>query len=255
MKSLYFYKGFTLLETIVSVAILAIVIVGPLAALSNSSSYARQSKDSMTASYIAEEAIELLENRYDSLYLLCKKQPEIALCTPQVGETSGNVSWRLFKEQLNSKDNLGIPNGQPSCFKKKEDGSDDNPAGCSYDFESMTGAVESVPVRYLTTDTECPYLVEITTKAVVGGGETETLRKSVRSYVCKGIAGHITGAISTSTRVFSRSVTLEALPTFETGSMFTQYNDDIRVTSTVNFRGVNGFTYAVRVVRFMHSQP
>lgn len=255
-------QGFTLLETLTAVAILATIIVGPLAVIVSSSSYARQTKDAVVATYLAEESIELLENQYDSLYLLCKKQPENVLCTPLTGENSGNTSWRLFKERLNSKDHLGVSNGQPSCFLKMEDGSDDNIYGCSYDYQSMVGDITTVPVRYVANTSECPYLVELITSKVVdgipGGEDREAVPTSVKSlhtYVCKGVESHTSaGVLATTTKTYSRSVFIEQLPTFETGSMFTQYNDDLRIISQVKYKGVNGVTYSARVVRFMHAQ-
>jgi prepilin-type N-terminal cleavage/methylation domain-containing protein len=167
-------RAFTLLETLVSLAILALVIVGPLAVISSSSGYARQTKDGIVATYLAEEAIELLQNQYASLYIFCKNQPSDPLCVTSSGETAGQIAWRLFKERLSSS------GGQPSCFLKHEDGSSDNPFGCSYDLIDFSGDITSEPpVRYVSSDNECRYLA--------GASSTIPL-SSARypyAYVCK----------------------------------------------------------------------
>ena len=68
-------KAFTLLETLTSIAILSFVIVGPLTVIMGSSSYARQTKDVMVATYLAEESEKILQNQYETLYIDCKNQP------------------------------------------------------------------------------------------------------------------------------------------------------------------------------------
>ena len=67
----YKIRGFTLIETLVSVFIITTVVLGPLTVSSNASAYARQTKDTMTAVYLAQEAIELLHHQQDSIYLDC----------------------------------------------------------------------------------------------------------------------------------------------------------------------------------------
>src|SRR3989338_5015518 len=59
-------EGFTLVETIVAIAILAIAMVGPLSLAQrglNASIYAR---DQITSFYLAQEAIEYVRNRRDT---------------------------------------------------------------------------------------------------------------------------------------------------------------------------------------------
>ena len=227
-------RGFTLLETLTSIGILALVIIGPLSVIINSSSYARQTKDTIVATYMAEEAIELIQNQYDSLDVLCKKSPIILLCaSPFSSISSGKVAWLAFKERF------GAHDGQPSCYVT------DNPEGCSFDFLHMIGDITATPSRYVATDSHCKYMVEVKTPL-----EDEITRNS---YVCQGEASHITGTVDP--RLYTRSVSIEWLPTFEPGAIEDQYNDDLRITVTVGFKGVNGYPHSVSITKFMHSQP
>lgn len=238
IKFLQLKKGFTLLETLTSIAILSLVIIGPLAAIINSSSYARQTKDTMVANYLAEEGVELLQNQYDSLYVFCKKQPSDPFCTPlDPYETAGQIAWRLFKSRM--VDN-GV--GFPSCFVN---GTSINPDGCSYDLVTMIGDITQIPSRYVSTDTTCSDLVDASS-TILG------INRHV--YICKGVPSHLSGAVL-GTKTFSRKVSIEWLPTFESSPMLSQYDDDLRVTSSVTYRARNGYTTTSTTTRFMHSQP
>ncbi len=237
----YSQKGFTLLETLASIAIISLVIVGPLSVLSSSSAYARQTKDIIVATYLAEESIELLQNYYDSLYVYCKRNPIATdpgeLCH-HVSETTGQTSWRLFKERL------GSPSAPlPSCF-----GDESANVGCSFDTLDMLGGITpAAPSRYEASSSECPFLVKLETPITV---LTKNYIKS--SYICSNVPSHRVGGVVDDSKSFARSVIIDQLPTFElTKPRYGQYADDLRITSEVDFRGVNGRTQTVRVVRFM----
>lgn len=263
LKLKHYLQGFTLLETLASIVILSSVIIGPLTVISGSSVYARQTKDSMLATYLSEETIELLQNHYSSLYILCKKHPENVLCVSSTGETGEQVAWRLFKDRMGAKD------GQPSCYLS------DNPSGCAYDSLSMIGDISVTPVRYIADGNECPYLIEVSTSTGTilprgGGGSnvpsdqnttyddsgiTSTQTKKRHMYVCKGVVAHVPSTVTIeSTKPYTRAVFVEALPTFETGPLLDQYNDDLRITTNVNFKGVNGVTKTIKTVRFIHAR-
>ncbi len=238
-------QGFTLLETLASIAIIALVIVGPLSVLSRSSSYARQTKDVIVATYLAEESIELLQNQYDSLYIYCKKSPgaNTGLCLPRGTEsTTGQTSWRLLKERL------GSPSTMPSCFGDESGGS-----GCSFDTLDMTGDISTTPpARYAAGGEECPFLVKVKKYTTGGNQEVSYSHENTRSsYVCSGVTSHVVSGVVDATKPFTRNVVIDQLPTFETGSRYDQYSDDLRITSEVKFRGVNGRTQTLRVIRFM----
>ena len=171
-------KGFTLLETMAATAILAVVIIGPLATIVNSSSYARKTKDTMTAMYLAEGNVEMLQNRYDSIYVLCRKLPDDPACLPSVpNETSAQIAWRIFKTQLAS------VSGQTSCFAN--DTTAPNPLGCSFDSLDMIGAPTSTPTRYMAGSPECSELVDVAVPITdsVSSGNTQVFSGPSRSFL------------------------------------------------------------------------
>jgi len=61
--------GFTLIETLVAISILLIAIVGPLTLATRGLSAALVARDQMTASYLAQEAIEVLRLKRDEATL------------------------------------------------------------------------------------------------------------------------------------------------------------------------------------------
>ena len=65
-------KGFTLLETLVAVAILMVAIVGALSLVSRGLSAAFVAKDQVTAFYLTVEAVEDIKNWRESN--MCNKR-------------------------------------------------------------------------------------------------------------------------------------------------------------------------------------
>lgn len=223
-------KAFTLLETLTSIAILAVVIVGPLSVIINSSAYARQTKDTIIATYLAEESVELLQNQYDSLYIYCNKQLGIGPCTTSTGENGSQIAWRVFKERLAV---------APSCF---------SPSSCSFDYINMAGDITITPLHYSPTDTSsgaaCAWLVEASTTA------------ELHTYLCKGVPAHIGTSYPMSNKQYVRAVSVEDIPvSFEnTGPSNNWYNDDLRITAEIGFKGIYA-TSSVKITKFMHAQP
>ena len=256
-KKYHTVKAFTLLETLASIAIISLVIVGPLSVLSSSSSYARQTKDVIIATYLAEEAIELLQNQYDSIYIYCNKNPTAtdpgSLCepatTPIAETTTGQTAWRVFKERLSS------PSAQLSCFK------DENADGCTYNATDMIGEITlTPPTRYKAGSSDCLRLIKVSEQVMTretgaANPGNQPLFVTGSSYVCSG--GNISagGAVADTSKSFSRSISVEHLPTFETAPLKEeQHNDDLRITSEVTFRSINGRSNTLRVTRFMHAR-
>jgi prepilin-type N-terminal cleavage/methylation domain-containing protein len=62
-------EGFTLVETMVAIAIVTIAIVGPLMTASRTLVAAYTASDQLTASYLASEAIEYVQSMRDTMYL------------------------------------------------------------------------------------------------------------------------------------------------------------------------------------------
>jgi type II secretory pathway pseudopilin PulG len=219
-KSLH--EGFTLIETLVSTFVITMVILGPLTVASNASSYSRITKDTLTATYLAQEAIELLRHQQDSIYIRCVQETG-TFCSLNSGESYSQGAWRIFRDRLNNTSGL-------SCF------SNENPLGCSYDFVDMTSNEDVTPTKYRSDLPSC-YLLSI--------------EKATNLYVCTGARG--TGAGYTQTS-FSRSVSITSVPTFGTGTSEQNYNDDLRVIVTVTFAQPNGFRRQIQVVDFIHAR-
>jgi Tfp pilus assembly protein PilV len=97
-KKLLQLKGFTLVETIVATGIIMFALIGPLSVAINSSTYAKESRDQVTATYLAQEAVELLRFHRDTLFLQCVNNvtscPAIDMGSG-VYEQSNETAWRL----------------------------------------------------------------------------------------------------------------------------------------------------------------
>jgi prepilin-type N-terminal cleavage/methylation domain-containing protein len=68
-KHIVHKKGFTLLETLVAIFILTLAITGPISIASLAIRSSVETRDSISAYYLAEEAIEVIRNKRDSLSL------------------------------------------------------------------------------------------------------------------------------------------------------------------------------------------
>ncbi len=201
--------------------IISLVILGPLTVASNASSYARLTKDTLIATYLAQESIELLRHQQDSVYIRCI-QATASACTPTGTETVQEAAWRTFKTRLGS-------NGQgASCFDT------DNAYGCSYDFIDMTTNENTNPTKYISNQSSCNYL---------------SLETTINLYVCNGVRGSGVGYLVTQ---FTRSVLVTSIPTF--GGIDQTYNDDLRVTVTITFKKPNGYLHQIQVVDFLHAR-
>lgn len=64
-------SGFTLIEALVSIALILIAVIGPLSLTFNAINSIRQNKNRIIASYLAEEVIENFRNYRDDFSLSC----------------------------------------------------------------------------------------------------------------------------------------------------------------------------------------
>lgn len=208
-------KGFTIIETLVATMILTMTILGPLTVAVNAASYARQVKDTITATYLAQESIELLRYQQDSIYIRCV-QATSGSCAISYGEAPDEAAWRIFKARLAS------TAAGPTCFG----------VNCNYDYIDMTTSPDSNPPKYASNSASCSRM-EI---------------NSFNKYVCAS-AHTASGNRATS---FTRTVMLESINTFS--GTDAAYNDDVRVTVTVSFVRSNGTVKQIRVVGFLHAR-
>jgi len=166
---------------------------------------------------LAQEATELLHHLQESIYLKC------------VGDTSVNsvcesiiVANGIYEMPSETAWRVfkGYLSALPSCFDS---------VGCSYDFIDMTSNEFTTPTKYVSTSSSCSSLYLMSTGL----------------YVCAGTRG-----VSGAPTFFTRKVQVESIPTFSGADA--NYNDDLRVTSTVTFRRSNGYTRSIKLVDFLH---
>lgn len=243
-------RAFTLLEVLASFTIVTMVILGPLSFSVNSASYSRQSKDVLTSEYLAQEALELLHNQYDTLYIECahNKGPCEETINPTLsGETSGSKAWRTFKTRLDD-----TTDGAASCF---------DTGGCTYDLIDMldTTTVTPPPKRYVPVSNICSGLAMV--YSVVAGYDPDMRNY----YVCSGIdtSRLKDDHFKIKQSAYTRKITITSVPTFtETGTPIPAsppaniglYQDDLVVTATVSFRRSNGVIREIKVVDLIHAR-
>ena len=244
-------KAFTLIEVMTSVAILTMVILGPITAAINASSYSKQVKDVMISTDLAEESLELLHYKYNTIYIQCKNTVA-GVCDPSAYVTGdendpAKIAWRLFKTFLYN-------NVTSGCF---------NADGCSFDFLDMTDTAAGK--YYLSTDGECP-----TISLVKSDTGTDPLER--KYYVCSGIDNGTRlkdTLISFTSTVYTRKVVVKSIPqppyavfaSFEpaiatdNAANLSLYHDDLQMTATVTFSKPNGSIRTVKVIDFVHFNP
>jgi Tfp pilus assembly protein PilV len=217
-----FLRGFTLIETMVATFVITMTIIGPLSVALRASAYSKITKDTLTATYLAQEAIELLHHQQDSVYIRCAQETGNG-CTLSAGESYSNAAWRIFRDRFNA-------NGGTSCF------ANENALGCSFDFIDMSTNESVTPTKYRSDLSSC---------------NTLSIEKATNLYVCGGVHG--IGAGYTPTR-FTRSISITSIPTWGGGTSEQNYNDDLRVTVTVTFRQPNGYKQQVQITDFVHAR-
>jgi type II secretory pathway pseudopilin PulG len=149
------WRGFSLIEAMVGIFIISVVIGGPMVIASRAAQDIRYSKEVFSATFLGEEAIELIRYKKDSFALECNANgsstgcPEIAnpysnITVPNTGlpshlnEENNEAAWRLFKNQF------GYNTGT-LCF---------SPQGCTFDILSiLSSSATSAPVFYDASST------------------------------------------------------------------------------------------------------
>ena len=134
-------KGFTLLETLVAVAILTLAVSGPLYVANRALVAAQNSQSQLTASYLAQEGIEYVRTMRDHQYLYAQKAG---------GSDVSDDAWRAFVFNIGGSSQGRF--GQCLDLTKK----------CALDpWLTMGGG--SANALFLCTESTCPeqlYLVD-----------------------------------------------------------------------------------------------
>lgn len=231
-------KSFTLIETMVAVTIVTIAILGPLSVAFTASNYAKDTKDVFTATYLAEEAIDLLKYERDSVFLYCvNNQSDLVTCKQHntydgnsiIDEIFKETSWRVFKEN--------ILNNSPSCFD----------TNCTFDFTDFKNNPSPNPspkfTSYAYGDGNCDTIYRDDTSP------SNAVTSSV--YTC-----HDGGDPKWKATHFKRTVKLQDIKKVGDGvnGYFDNYEDDILVTVTVEYTKTNGLNRSIILADLIHSK-
>ncbi len=217
--------GFSLVEAMAGIFILSIVIGGPMVIAGRAAQDIRQSKESFTATYLAQELIELIRYKRDSIFLECS-DPASVNCTPipftgtsgPVNEFPQEAAWRIFKDHFGS-----APPSITLCFSAE---------GCTFDSRSILSSPIARPTDiYTPTNASCSLLYQDDSNSLEYGTATSSLDYMFLCNSHKAIASVDTG--------MKRTVNMVSSSTFPTGSYDALYGDEIRVDITIKypFRG------------------
>lgn len=239
-------EGFTLVEAMVGIFVISVVIGGPLVLAGRAAQDIRFSKEVFNASYLAEEAVELVRFKRETLLLECG-DPASTICqkkclsssgagclgyssVPGITETNGEASWRLFKEQF----------GWPSagCFSS---------SGCSFDLQSVLFNASSTPNQAYDPATQQCHSLYVDRSAQLEA--TTTVTSSDFMYTC--LTHKTPKAIDSEIR---RVVYMTSTSTAPAGPNYERdYADDIRVDVKVFFK-YKGFDRNVTMTDFIKAR-
>ena len=239
------FKAFTLIEVLVSLWIITVAILGPLAVAINSSSASRDTKDIVISSYLAQEAFELLRFSRDTIFLKCiGNDPAscvaipipVSTTTPDY-ENGQESAWRLFKEAIATTD----PSNK-SCFVSQ------NANGCTYDIEGFLTAPAALPTIFSAAGVECALLNRDTRRQ---DGITGSASPTDGMYLCSDHSGNL------SPTSFKRTVKITSIPSIlpnVPGSYDELYNDDLRIEVTISYSKTNLLIKKVKTVDFIRAR-
>jgi type II secretory pathway pseudopilin PulG len=225
----YFYKvkrgkltfaGFTLVEAMIGLFILSIAIGGPMLIAGRAAQDIRQSRETFTATYLAQEVIEIIRFKRDSIFLECSDATSLN-CAPITFSGQGGVpvtefpqeaAWRIFKDHFGQ--TLGVSS---LCFSAE---------GCAFDSQSILSSPIAKPIDlYAPTDTNCSSLFQDKSNSLKVAPAISALDYM---YLC---SSHKAPA-SVDTGI-KRTVRMVSTSTFPGGSYDSLYGDEIRVDVTV----------------------
>ncbi len=221
-KVKFFEKGFTLIEALAGIFILTTVIGGPMTIAGRAAQDVRQSREVFIATYLAQEAIELLRFKRDSIFLECSDASSYncPLGTFTVGATTiqefpNEAAWRKFKEQFGSV-------GSTSCFSTD---------GCAFDIKSLASNVTNplaAPADiYAPSGASCSSLYQDTSKMMQ---PYSVAAAPDYMYFCSTHKG-----VNATDSFLKRVVTMTSSSTFSGLSYDAMYGDEVKVDVTVYY--------------------
>lgn len=129
-KNSKFNKGFTLIETLVAVAILMIAITGPLMIAQKGLSAAIYAKDQVSASFLSQDMMEYLKNKRDSMgfsgwlakYSVCSPNNPCKLDTTSSNDPvtcSSDATCKLYDDDSKFTIDSNSGSNFPTIFSRK----------------------------------------------------------------------------------------------------------------------------------------
>ena len=109
-------RGFTLIETFVAITILMIVVLGPMSLLSNALQDSRHIGDQITATFLAQEGVELLIAQRNTTGSINQTNADALSCPLYFGLVSGyncdssNNNATIFTRAITIDSNGLLPN-------------------------------------------------------------------------------------------------------------------------------------------------
>jgi prepilin-type N-terminal cleavage/methylation domain-containing protein len=172
-------RGFTLVETLVAIAIFTISILGLLIVLTQSITSTSYAKQKIVASYLAQEGIEYIRNLRDTYVLY-------DATSPQAGWDAFNA--KLIAGSCNAGNNCYIDDGDVVYSDQTTPMKDLNLIACTSAqcwngallYDALSGKFSTVP-NFNTVNT--PFIRKITTSQIGVSPSNETKVSSTVSWV------------------------------------------------------------------------
>ncbi|MCX6731698.1 MAG: prepilin-type N-terminal cleavage/methylation domain-containing protein [Candidatus Parcubacteria bacterium] len=162
-------RGFTLIETLVALTVLTMIIIGPLSLATKSIGASIFSQNQITASYLAQEAIEYILNIRDNNFLQ-------------------NLNWLTGLDQCLGADgcyvdipssNNNIVSCNNACPKIKYDGS----GGYYYNYQTGQDTIFTRTIKITKiTDDEARIDVTVSWQEKFGGQKSFTLQRNIFNW-------------------------------------------------------------------------
>lgn len=233
-------QAFTLVETLVSITILTIAISGPLSVALFASSHAKDTKNKMIATWLAEENIEILRNKRDTVFIQCihgayRCIPENLVSGGGEKQNTREAAWKFFKFRNIYSDGSGLFSTDGNCY-----------LGCAVDAYGVFFSLDYGYCDVLTTNT----LFQKDMQNGIGG--THQIAKD-GMYVCNRYANRTASVGGGDTDSdFARYLTVESLSPISNNAYDTTYKDTFRVRSYVNYKTPAGEVKTVMVEDFLN---